>query len=50
MRAAASLSAKAIAKIPYGNEVKLIGEGYNLIQVGWMKGFWARINYKSQVM
>lgn len=45
MRAEASLTAKPVAKIPYGSEVQLIREKREEVRVGWMNGFWAQVRY-----
>lgn len=43
LRAEPKLGSKVLRKLPYGAEVILQEEGYELITVGWMTGHWAKV-------
>ena len=42
------MTAKTIAKIPYGAEVQLISERQEWGDVGWMRGYWAQVRHEGK--
>ncbi|RMG32184.1 MAG: SH3 domain-containing protein [Bacteroidetes bacterium] len=48
MRAAPELGARLLKKLPYGAKVEVQESGFQMITVGWMQGYWAKVNHQNQ--